>query len=668
MSKRISNYLPGFLFKFWLSKLWSGPILPTCPPRVHIYDVYENELSETHQPPKGRDSIFKDLDIGSLDSETRKVLDDAEAAFAHLESDAQTALSDLLGRTVWSGETYVGKKSLSFDRRAVETLRKYFVFLRFRNSAGYRHTVQSLEESYQSQPRDGLVYPAFRPLIVQVRLRFVLRRFKEFLNHTSSDGISVRSRPEEPAAHGASVDPFQDAMNLYCWRMCEAELCIGVATDDQEFMLSDCCFGTLDEGFDEDPECCDLFFPIFPTLALYILGTNDEHYSSTSAYRQTSRSTVWLDIGLESASDVHLRNAMILQTYPNYLYFSSLRTVALSISSYDEFRWIQEHQDYSRLKQRCRQKFLQETVTKTLVVKGSLILTDLTDEVVIMGDSAVAHGSFSDVWKGMWDDPIERRPRVVALKFLRQIMVQNVREKLLKRLQAEVVAWHRLCHKNVSQLFGIVQSPHSIAMVSQWCDNGTICHYLKQNPEANRLKLLIQVASGIAYLHTVKPTIIHGDLKGGNILVDETGYAIITDFGLSKVMEEMSESINMGTSFFAGSTRWMAPELILALVEDDGVIPPITTSSDVYAFASVCLEIATGQLPYPNRTNDHSVTVDILRGIKPSRGSTCLLKLDIQGETAFWGILEQSWSVEPRLRPTMPHLVAFLEVLDASQR
>jgi len=160
-------------------------------------------------------------------------------------------------------------------------------------------------------------------------------------------------------------------------------------------------------------ECCDLFFPIFPTLALYILGTANGHYSSTSTYRQTSRSTVWLDLGLESASDVHLRNAMILQTYPTRLYFSSLRTVALSISSYDEFRWIQEHQDYSRLKQRCRQKFLQETVTKTLVVRGSLILTDLTDEIVIIGDSAVAHGSFSDVWKGNWDDPVERRPRIV---------------------------------------------------------------------------------------------------------------------------------------------------------------------------------------------------------------------------------------------------------------
>lgn len=44
-----------------------------------------------------------------------------------------------------------------------------------------------------------------------------------------------------------------------------------------------------------------------------------------------------------------------------------------------------------------------------------------------------------------------------------------------------------------------------------------------------------------------------------------------------------------GTSFFAGSTRWMAPELIIALTED--ITPPITTQSDVYAFASVCLEV-----------------------------------------------------------------------------
>lgn len=214
--------------------------------------MYDNELNETYQAPKKSTSIFSDLDIGSLEAETRNVLADAEFAFTHLECEAQMVLKGLLDRTVWSGENYVGKKSLPFARNDVETLRKYFVFLRFRNSAGYRATVQSLEESYQGHPSEGVIYSAYRPLIVQLRLRYILRGFIKFLNHSSADIDSERRR-QEPPTPGVSVDAFHDAMNLYCWRLCAAELCIGVATEDQEFMLSENCFGTLDEGFDEDP-------------------------------------------------------------------------------------------------------------------------------------------------------------------------------------------------------------------------------------------------------------------------------------------------------------------------------------------------------------------------------------------------------------------------------
>lgn len=47
----------------------------------------------------------------------------------------------------------------------------------------------------------------------------------------------------------------------------------------------------------------------------------------------------------------------------------------------------------------------------------------------------------------------------------------------------------------------------------------------------------------------------------------------------------------LGTSLLAGSTRWMAPELILSLVEDDGATFPVTRESDVFSFACVCLEV-----------------------------------------------------------------------------
>lgn len=79
-----------------------------------------------------------------------------------------------------------------------------------------------------------------------------------------------------------------------------------------------------------------------------------------------------------------------------------------------------------------------------------------------------------------------------------------------------------------------------------------------------------------------------------NILIDDNGAALITDFGVSSVVEDFpsSEPGSLVTeSFFGGAVRWMAPELISALVEDDGRKPELTKSSDVYAFASVCLEV-----------------------------------------------------------------------------
>jgi len=52
-------------------------------------------------------------------------------------------------------------------------------------------------------------------------------------------------------------------------------------------------------------------------------------------------------------------------------------------------------------------------------------------------------------------------------------------------------------------------------MISPWCNNGTLVNYLKEvNPSANRLDLLVQVASGVSYLHNFKPVVVHGDLKG----------------------------------------------------------------------------------------------------------------------------------------------------------
>jgi len=141
-------------------------------------------------------------------------------------------------------------------------------------------------------------------------------------------------------------------------------------------------------------------------VALYILGDpEDEHDLISYARSAVDRdcSTVSIDCVLESVSDVHLRNTVLLQNRPRHIYFSNLLSIARTINLYEiGSRGAAEHSDYSRLMHRCQQKATQEQVTKTLVVKGSIAVTDLTDHVVRVGDSPKEHGSFSDVWVGIW--------------------------------------------------------------------------------------------------------------------------------------------------------------------------------------------------------------------------------------------------------------------------
>ena len=92
------------------------------------------------------------------------------------------------------------------------------------------------------------------------------------------------------------------------------------------------------------------------------------------------------------------------------------------------------------------------------------------------------------------------------------------------------------------------------------------------------------IASGLAYLHSKK--IVHGDLKGVNILITASLRACIADFGLSRVADTQGLGVFTSTARPAGTMRWLAPELM------SGRERP-SKESDVYSFASVCYEVST---------------------------------------------------------------------------
>ncbi|THH05918.1 hypothetical protein EW145_g4447 [Phellinidium pouzarii] len=630
----------------------------SVPPHVglHIYDTYKNELTTgLNHYPFSRD-VFDQIKRYEPEITKQPEWDTACSAFRAFEKDAETAIrslvqqvnskprhSQLYGVSSASEAIRSVKPKLSLGRHAMQSLQKYLIFLRFRNRDTYAKLLKLASEGCLFLRDRNADLSRFQRLRPGDNRRESMTDWKELLKSF------IIFFSTDPSQH-RTTSFVHECIHRRYENIQDAEICIGLASEPDEYILSAACFGVVEEdGAGNLNDSFYYFFPISPHLTLYMLieapfvnsPTSFSHFLDHDAPVPS-----FLDHDVESSVDVYQRNALLLQTLPRYLIFVSSRSMMRTLTYYNERRWLPENLDYSKLLRGCRE----ESVTHMLLVKASIEVIDLTDEVTLIGKHAISFGSFADIWKGVWSNRQEKGKNLVALKVLRAHLDGNKQERLLERLKTEVKAWYRLEHPHVAKLYGVMQHSNSLAMVSPWCENGTIVKYLREsNPDADRLQLLYEIASGVSYLHSCDPVVVHGDLKGCNILIDAGGHAIITDFGLAKV-KEVSEVSELRSSLFAGSTRWMAPELLLAQVEDDRK-PPISTFSDVYAFASVCLEVLTGQLPYAKRRNDHGVIMDILNGVKPTSG----IQVDIDDSKTeeLWSMINECWDKIPRARPGM---------------
>jgi serine/threonine protein kinase len=195
----------------------------------------------------------------------------------------------------------------------------------------------------------------------------------------------------------------------------------------------------------------------------------------------------------------------------------------------------------------------------------------------------------------------------------------------------------------------------------------------------------------------LKPPIVHGDLKGvnnfsplsistcltvtmqNNVLITRAGHAVLTDFGLSQVIEDLSGPSGNTTTTIPGTVRWQAPELVMDDENDQKL--QLTFSSDVWAFACTAYEVSrgfltnvnfdlltccstqllTGNIPYHNRLRDFSVIQDIMHGVKPG-GPDAGLKRGPAPHDKIWKLLDWCWSHQPQNRPQMKEVDAELEI------
>ncbi|KAJ7463489.1 kinase-like domain-containing protein, partial [Mycena galericulata] len=234
----------------------------------------------------------------------------------------------------------------------------------------------------------------------------------------------------------------------------------------------------------------------------------------------------------------------------------------------------------------------------------------------------------------------------VALKRIRIFReITNSESKHIRlKFCREALVWLTLQHEYILPLIGIDREtfPFSFCMVSPWMQHGTVLKYLSQHGRADVDKLLLQVAEGLGYLHSLN--IVHGDLRGLNILVSDNLNACLADFGLTSVIA--ASITNTSSTNHGGSTRWLAPELLQP--SDFGCERFLRTpASDVYAFA--CLH--TGRPPFSDIALDPPVMFKVIAGERPGRPDTSM-------SDDLWALVTAAWAQNFRDRPDIKAIIA----------
>ncbi|KAI0226283.1 ATP binding [Massospora cicadina] len=162
----------------------------------------------------------------------------------------------------------------------------------------------------------------------------------------------------------------------------------------------------------------------------------------------------------------------------------------------------------------------------------------------------------------------------------------------LDALHREVELLRTLEHPNIVRYIDsqVVQS--DLVILMEYVPGGSIAALLSTfGPLEETLirSFVRQILCGLAFLHG--RGIIHRDIKGANILVDNKGQAKISDFGLSKQLNDDTAFGTNHRSSFQGSVYWMAPEVVkLSLY---------TYKADIWGLGCLIVEMLTGIHPFP---------------------------------------------------------------------
>ncbi|KAF9651621.1 kinase-like protein, partial [Thelephora ganbajun] len=280
-------------------------------------------------------------------------------------------------------------------------------------------------------------------------------------------------------------------------------------------------------------------------------------------------------------------------------------------------------------------RVLRKTCAEAGVLPSSYYLDD--GQIKKLNDVPFASGGYSDVWRALYKE------ENVSIKAFRVYTTDNIKY-LNKAWCKEIVVCQNLSHPNILPFLGVISTDsHPLSIVSKWMSNGNISEFLKHDVQFNRRPLLIDIARGLDYLHS--QNVIHGDLKGPNILIDDNKNAVLCDFGMASITAD-AESAHASTTNSAGSIRWMAPERLSIF---DGTSEParhttrVTKESDMYSLAMVVVEIFAGHTPFSD-VPDAGVILKLSQQKRPNKPEGAV---QLGLTNPIWETVETCWKTRP---------------------
>ena len=158
----------------------------------------------------------------------------------------------------------------------------------------------------------------------------------------------------------------------------------------------------------------------------------------------------------------------------------------------------------------------------------------------------------------------------------------------VERFRREAKTAASLSHPNIIPIYAVRHSERLLYFVMKYVEGRSLDSIIRELgplPIPMVQAILGQTASAFGYAH--RRGVIHRDIKPGNILIDDEGWAVVTDFGIAKVSE--AEQLT-STGLSVGTPTYMSPEQVAAQA--------VTGASDQYSLGVVAYEMLTGKPPF----------------------------------------------------------------------